>query len=39
MKAILVKENSRVFLARVLLFCFQMSLLATAREFWWMNQE
>jgi hypothetical protein len=34
-----VKEPYRPFLAKFLLFCYQMSLLVTAREVWWMNHE
>jgi hypothetical protein len=39
MKDILHRKNSRSFLAKILLLRYQMSLLVTSKELWWVNQE
>jgi hypothetical protein len=39
MKEIFRRQHSLSFLAKFLLFCYQVSLLVTVRELWWMNQE
>jgi hypothetical protein len=33
------QQNSWPFLAKILLLCYQLSLLVVAREFWLMNKE
>jgi hypothetical protein len=39
MNGIISRLNSRLLLAKFLLLRYQLSLLVTSRELWWMNQE